>query len=204
MKTLLSLLAVVALIVSVPQASVASFDFGDAPESYSTTLAGNGPSHGFMPGFQLGVALDSEPDGQPSVGAVGDGDDEDGIVFQQPLIPGEYSLIEVSVVGAGGSLDAWIDFNLDGDFYDPSEQIVTSYPVPVGQSLIVVNVPVSATPGFTYARFRLSMFGGLSPTGPANGGEVEDYQVRIVPEPTTMAFLGLGGLCFIRRKHKAS
>ncbi|MFO0750754.1 MAG: GEVED domain-containing protein [Myxococcota bacterium] len=42
------------------------------------------------------------------------------------------------------------------------------------------DVPVGASLGVTFARFRISAAGGLNPTGPAASGEVEDYQVTIV------------------------
>ncbi|MFA5240333.1 MAG: hypothetical protein WC476_11600, partial [Phycisphaerae bacterium] len=44
-------------------------DFGDAPNTYPTLLANNGPRHAAV-GPMLGTARDIEPDGQPSVGAV--------------------------------------------------------------------------------------------------------------------------------------
>jgi hypothetical protein len=50
--------------------------------------------------------------------------------------------------------------------------------------------------GLTYARFRLSTAGGLSPLGAAADGEVEDYQVNIVtpaaPTISTVLFNGGG------------
>ena len=43
-------------------------------------------------------------------------------------------------------------------------------------------VPGSANANATtFARFRFSTTGGLSPTGPAPDGEVEDYQLMTVP-----------------------
>src|SRR6185295_3009446 len=54
-------------------------DFGDAPDSYGTTLAAGGPFHTVVAGFSLGATEDSEADGQPSAGANGDGADEDGV-----------------------------------------------------------------------------------------------------------------------------
>jgi hypothetical protein len=41
-------------------------------------------------------------------------------------------------------------------------------------------VPASAAPGPTFARFRFSSAGGLSYTGLAPDGEVEDYYVIIL------------------------
>jgi len=40
-------------------------------------------------------------------------------------------------------------------------------------------VPGTATAGSTYARFRFSSAGGLSYTGMAIDGEVEDYKIGI-------------------------
>jgi hypothetical protein len=61
-------------------------DFGDAPNTYGTLLAANGPRHSIQVGFSLGANIDREPDGQPSAGADGDDlntapDDEDGVAF---------------------------------------------------------------------------------------------------------------------------
>jgi hypothetical protein len=104
--------------------------------------------------------------------------------------------ISVTVTG-GGILEAWIDFNFDGDFNDPGEQIISaaSHPIdavfsanatgtPVTREFII-NVPASTpapnSPTATYARFRVSADGGLSPTGLALSGEVEDYRLMILP-----------------------
>src|SRR6185295_1686213 len=66
--------------------TIEAVDGGDAPDSYGTLFANNGPSHGRVPGFSLGAAIDGEPDGQPTPGADGDDvnglpDDEDGVDF---------------------------------------------------------------------------------------------------------------------------
>ncbi len=56
-------------------------------------------------------------------------DDEDGVVFTSETNPagvlnhGVATPIEVSVTGAG-ILEAWVDFNADGDWDDPGEQII--------------------------------------------------------------------------------
>ncbi|MCA9137606.1 MAG: pre-peptidase C-terminal domain-containing protein, partial [Planctomycetales bacterium] len=59
-------------------------DFGDAPDTYRTLLPSNGARHTINKTNNptLGLSIDSEPDGQPSVGADGDnltGGDEDGL-----------------------------------------------------------------------------------------------------------------------------
>ena len=169
------------------------FDLGDAPDSetgprYPTLLNNHGAVHELLPtGPVLGVQADSELDGQPTPGADGDdldaeGDDEDGVVFATPLVPGSEAWIVVTA-SAAGLLDAWIDYNSDGDWSDPAETLfVGSLPVLAGANQLSFNVPVEASAGPTYARFRLSSAGGLLPTGPAADGEVEDYAVTIERE----------------------
>jgi hypothetical protein len=50
-----------------------------------------------------------------------------------------------------------------------------------GLNTLTFPVPASAAGGLTYARFRLSRSGKLSPGGVAPDGEVEDYQVGVTP-----------------------
>src|SRR5207248_7418472 len=53
-----------------------SDDFGDAPDSYGTLLASNGPRHGILAGFHLGATEDGEPDAKINATATGDADDD--------------------------------------------------------------------------------------------------------------------------------
>ena len=77
-----------------------------------------------------------------------------------------------------GVLDYFIDFDGDGTFgNNPNE--VFSQNVVAGQQDIPISVPFSAQGITTFARFRLSTNGGVGPTGLAQDGEVEDYQVVI-------------------------
>jgi hypothetical protein len=80
-----------------------------------------------------------------------------------------------------GTLNAWIDFNADGDWADPGEQIFSDQWVFMFPNNLTFAVPAGAVPGPTYARFRLNWGGGLSYDGPADNGEVEDYLVEIIP-----------------------
>ena len=82
-----------------------------------------------------------------------------------------------------GLLNAWLDFNADGDWNDAGEQILTDVSIPAGTtSSLAFTVPASAVSNTTtFARFRFSTMGGVSPTGLAPDGEVEDYALTTVP-----------------------
>ncbi len=159
-------------------------DYGDAPDPpYPTVGSNDGARH--MSGDRvlfLGSSWDSEPDGQPDANATGDdinNDDEDGVVFTTVLIPG--SIAGVNVISSDvGVLSAWIDFNGDGDWSDPGEQIFTNEIMAAGVNSLTFPVPVGAAGGQTFSRFRLSSETGLDFVGSAYDGEVEDYQVEIV------------------------
>ncbi len=168
-------------------------DLGDAPDMYKTTLAAGGARHTIVAGLNLGAVVDAETDGQPNAAADGDGVDEDGIQFLTKLVPGENAIIGVGTTQPKTStakLDAWIDFNGDGDFEDSGEQVAVSQAIKAsslidqGSLPLDVTVPADAKAGATYARFRLSTAGGLSPGGDAADGEVQDYKVEIVQGAT--------------------
>ena len=157
-----------------------TLDWGDAPDLYPTLDADNGASHIIDPDVFLGTRIDAEADGQPTANANGDNtngmNDEDGVQFVSPLVPGTVATLEV-VSSTDAMLDAWMDFDQDGT-WSPSEQIVASKPLVAGANIITYSVPDSAFPSPTqptFSRFRLSTEGGLSPTGAAKDGEVEDY-----------------------------
>ncbi len=163
-------------------------DFGDAPNSYATLLASNGPRHSVSTPLRLGATVDGELDGQPSVGATGDGGDEDGVTIS-PVVAFGTTAVVATVNGGPGRLDAWIDWNQDGDFADGGEQIATNLVVANGPNTINVPVPAAAAvgaPTTTYARFRLSTAGSLPSTGLAVDGEVEDYAVTLQPPRPTV------------------
>ncbi len=169
----------------------ADFDFGDAPESYGTTLADDGARH--LPvGPTLGLTRDADFDGVPSDLADADGADEDGIIFSDPIQVGALGVTAfVDVFNSQGQatkLDAWIDFNGDGSFGGIGEQIFSSLELAGGidgRRLLRFDVPSFAVAGEQIARFRLSTEGDLGPTGAAADGEVEDYVVTILgPTPS--------------------
>ncbi len=159
-------------------------DFGDAPDSYQSTLANNGAWHEIVPGVHLGSRLDADADGQPSVGANGDDAqglaDEDGVQLPSDLTRGQTATLQVTVPSVGVCLlQAWMDFNGDGDFADSGEQIFRNQPLPALTNTLTVKIPETAKAGSSYARFRCSTQPDLSYSGKAPNGEVEDYRIEI-------------------------
>ncbi|MGB6043758.1 MAG: GEVED domain-containing protein, partial [Pirellulales bacterium] len=157
-------------------------DFGDAPDTYQTTLASDGARHIAGSGLDFGTPADRETDGQPSAGAVGDdtdtdGDDEGGVTIPH-LRQGHDATVTVDATAAG-FVDGFIDYNADGDFADAGEKVVNSIAVTAGSNDLTFPVPASIPGATTYARFRISSAGGLGYDGFAADGEVEDHQVQI-------------------------
>lgn len=176
-----------------------SLDFGDAPtaaqsgfsSSYPTTLSNNAARH-VISGPRFGASVDDEADGQPSASASGDDandmDDEEGVRIQTSLRAGEAGLVSVNLQNAStAKLDAWIDWNRDGDWNDADEQIFTNKTISAGDNTLTFSVLASAADGTTFARFRVSTSGGLAPTGLASNGEVEDVRLSVIAADTTIA-----------------
>jgi uncharacterized repeat protein (TIGR01451 family) len=170
-------------------------DFGDALDpTYPTLLANNGARHGILPGYYMGSSVDAESDGQPSPTGLGDdsdgNDDDDGVVFSGALQQSAQNSIDVTVSG-NGFLNAWMDLNQDGDWADTGERVIVNEAVTTGLNTVTFNLPAisSLLPLRTVgimSRFRFSSTPGLSYTGLAADGEVEDYLVdTMVPVELT-------------------
>ncbi len=159
-------------------------DFGDAPDDpYPTLLAGNGARHIVDPTIFMGNLIDTEPDGIPTNTALGDDNtnlnDEDGVTFVEPFVVGEVAKVKI-VVSVDGFMNAWLDYNKDGS-WGFAEHIIPNMPVTAGLNTFSFNIPAGTNPGRTFARFRYNTTGGLSATGQAQDGEVEDYRLTIFP-----------------------
>ena len=185
------------------------YDYGDAPDSdsdtaannYQTLLANGGPAHKIIDGLFLGPQKpDADNNGTPTVNADGDDlsntavtfDDEDGVQLAgselqgQTLEAGDSIILDIATQGSG-VLNAWMDWNNDGDFLDADEKIATNAAEGGAQDSdndtpgiqLNVTVPSGATVSNIFARFRYSTDNDLEPTGTANDGEVEDYQIAI-------------------------
>jgi hypothetical protein len=169
-------------------------DFGDAPAPYPVLKADNGARHEIVEGFMLGNAVYSTVDGRPSDLADSDLGD-DGVEFLSPLTAAYETRLTVFATGITaeqpGYLDAWLDANRDGDWNDAGEKILWGDPrdnkstmkLVAGDNPLTFKVIGTAVGGSTYMRFRFSSIGGLSPTGGAADGEVEDYVVTITSNP---------------------
>lgn len=163
------------------------YDFGDAPgegTNYPTTRGDGGAIHVLGSELTLGSAVDSEDDGQPDPDALGDdnadSDDEDGVSFGTLVAGTQASVNVTATVPLTAVLNAWFDFNGDGDWNDEGEQIFVDTPIKDGVNQLDFSVPDDATG--SYARFRISSTPGYSFAGLAADGEVEDYRIPIAPQ----------------------
>jgi LruC domain-containing protein len=158
----------------------AEIDFGDAPDSYGTTLDQNGARHGLKDSLLvLGALVDGESDSYtfPLSDEETADADEDGVVFVTNLEIGEEALVQVQAQGEG-YLNAWIDWDRNGVF-DIDEQIISAQSLTEGENIQSFPVPLAALVGDTWARFRYSSTANLGATGGVADGEVEDYAVTV-------------------------
>jgi len=164
--------------------SCETYDSSDAPATY-----GN-PTHAIVSGIYLGTNTPDNENAPPSpLDGTGDditgNDDEDGVTLPA-LTQGQTTTITATVVGAGGYLQGWIDWNGNGVF-DASEQVATNVQDnlvgdtnnTLGTIAFTVNVPATSVTTKTYARFRWSTTINLNATTATVNGEVEDYALTV-------------------------
>ncbi|MBN2000343.1 PKD domain-containing protein [candidate division KSB1 bacterium] len=161
-------------------------DFGDAPAPFPTTMANNGARH-LVSDLYLGEFIDWEGDGINSPGADADDktnkDDEDGIEFVPPLVPGYPFQMRITPSNSGW-LNAWIDYNQDNDWDDPQDHLIIMEVAPRADhpelpNVRSIRIPTDAVIGDAAARFRLSSARDISYDGFIPDGEVEDYILPI-------------------------
>jgi len=150
----------------------ATTDYGDAPDSYGTTLFNNGARHG-VSNLYLGSTITAEHNANvyPKT------DEDDGITFITPLLAGSDSLIEVKATGAG-YLNIWVDWDRDGQFL-PEEKLLSDKYMDNTSEIFLVNSPITALNGFTWTRARFSSKASIVASGGVSDGEVEDYRVLV-------------------------
>jgi hypothetical protein len=201
--------------VSIQKEPEENLDFGDAMDSpagagYPTLLVNNGARHAVVPGVFLGALVDAEPDGQPTLNADGDDlnplmmpDDEDGVTLPPMLIAGAGGQVQV-VASVPGFLNAWIDWNANGTWIDPGEQVFMNTPLNPGINVLPLSVPLppALVAGGPHSRWRFTTYAPLVPafTGSETDGEVEDYEVRLevldfgdAPDPSYPTLLANDG-----------
>lgn len=151
-------------------------DFSDAPASY-----GN-PVHDIVTGYRIGSVNTAETVAYANANAVGDvGDDGYSAgTYRRTFV----TTATVTVAGANGRLQGWIDWNGDGDFADAGEQVATNVAdngagdtnAATGVIGIAITTPATATLAQTFARFRWSTTLNAPPSSLIlSNGEVEDY-----------------------------
>ena len=160
-------------------------DVGDAPVSYG--IAAHTYETDLLIGTKKDIDINLAGNGTASSDDNdGDGDnDEDGITLPT-FTQGQTATITADVMGAGGYLQAWIDFDGNGTF-EANEQVAADLQdggtddtsSAVGEISFTVPVPSDAVTTQTFARFRWSTTSGLDVTTAAADGEVEDYAVTV-------------------------
>lgn len=173
-------------------------DFGDAPSNYPNLYSAGGAYH-LATGPRLGAARDTELDAAVSVLATGDDtnniDDEDGVMFGDIVVGNSIAAVNLTLEQTSSArIDAWVDFNRDGDWDDAGEQILVSRQINRGLQTVNFDLPASIASGDTFARVRVSSTGGLTPGGSASNGEVEDVRLRIVTPRVESVVVNDGGI----------
>ncbi|ADZ90006.1 LruC domain-containing protein [Marinomonas mediterranea] len=144
-------------------------DFGDAPDSYGSNLDNNGARHGMTNDLFLGDTI---------------GGDDDGVTPVTTFEQGLDSAISIKAKG-DGVVNMWVDWSQDGEFND-SDQVVTDQSLTDGDNLVVFDTPADATTGTTWMRTRYSNSTGIGPNGGVSDGEVEDMQIVVTEQGTTV------------------
>lgn len=147
-----------------------TIDYGDAPNSYGTSLNANGARHNVGDLF-FGQSVSAEYVPKAT-------DDDDGISFLTNIETGYDTLVSFSL-SKSGYVNAWIDWNGDGQFQQ-AERVISEYQGVAGENRVLIPVPVDAVEGSTWARFRVSDNSDIAPQGGVDNGEVEDLNISIV------------------------
>ena len=167
-----------------PVGTATSQDFGDAPSSYGNVR------HDIIAGYRMGAGVTAETGGYNNATANADAND-DGVTIST-LRPTNSATATVTVSGANGRLQAWFDWNRDGDFLDAGEQVAINVTdngtgdgnAATGTIQLTFTVPANAVLGQTFSRFRWSSQTGLDPfVLVGRDGEVEDYASTVLGIP---------------------
>jgi PKD repeat protein len=112
----------------------------------------------------------------------------------------DYTAVGSAIMELGGSYDitvsrattnnsmnrkVWIDYNADGDFTDPLEEVASESSAKTKDFTATIAVPSTVRIGATRMRIGVSQgTNANNPCGPNGYGEFEDYRVIINPDQT--------------------
>ncbi|SEE18177.1 conserved repeat domain-containing protein [Ruania alba] len=161
--------------------TIIPLDFGDAPDSYGSLLADDGPRHALrewtedVAPLQLGSSVTREPDALTA-------DADDALATAPEAIAGVPTSVEVEVTNStdtGALLSAWFDTAIDGAFDETDAIAPVEIPAGSGTTTVSLELPAASAHGESWLRLRLADADTLTPMGPASGGEVEDWPVQV-------------------------
>jgi len=173
----------------------ADYDWGDLPDlaagtaagDYESLAANNGPRHIIDANIRLGLTNTMETDAQQNANADGDTDDGLALTGNEQWTQGMTLTIPFTTTNTTGStaqLEAWIDWNGDGDFNDLGEMVADMDDAASFPSSLSITVPSTAVQnqkiGF---RVRISTTNNMTPYGEISDGEVEDYMIMVKCPP---------------------
>ncbi|MEV0091357.1 GEVED domain-containing protein [Streptomyces sp. NPDC050738] len=172
------------------------YDFGDAPDSYGTTLRKDGAYAEIVSGLRIGAAIEPDTDGQPSTRTDGDAAEDamtDPVTINQHDPDVSLTIPVTDTTDADAVLAGWIDIDHDGTF--GADELATATVTPGATQARLTWHGTDAMPaGTSYLRLRL--FGDkasadraavrrdtapVRPTGFGGPGEVEDHRIEVAP-----------------------
>ena len=181
-------------------------DWGDAPASYLTTAADNGPNHILDSNLYMGSCVDDDFDGQLLVSNPANGDDVGPVISSTlgtcatthddedsltppTLVNGQvaptFNVTVNNTTGGDAYLACWVDYS--GTDFDVAERSTTVVVANGATNVLMTlpDVPATAstdTGGPSYMRCRLASVESEidNPIGSAANGEIEDYPINIL------------------------
>ncbi|HEY8984505.1 MAG TPA: hypothetical protein VIU15_33640, partial [Streptomyces sp.] len=173
------------------------YEFGEAPDSYGTTLRANGPYHVIVPNLWLGKGSYADTDGRPLGARLyegGRGPRSLPVAYSGGT--GYSTTVDLTNrTGKTAVLAAWLDTDFNGRF-DAGERILRRIPSGTSSTGLAWSGVRFAETGTTYMRLRLygdQVDAGHDPDLPA--GETLDraLSVRRALPPADPSPLGYGG-----------
>lgn len=161
---------------------VVGLDFSSLPVSYGTRLADNGPRHLTESALFLGQWPPTAESDGPS------NDTQDDLTLPATA-RGETATMQIRA-SESGYVNAFVDFNRNGQFDLPEEHWLKDVPVQRGVNELSAVVPIDSALGLLPVRFRLASISGLDHLGPAPDGEVEDGTLSVYNNSPYISVVG--------------